>query len=81
MSQGTKRAVTETIAHLLKIQPSIHNTTESSSKRPVARAICGYKSYALRPVLWQCNRPQGKEDAIVLRWMVKDCKRQCKRLL
>jgi hypothetical protein len=36
--QGPKRAIAEAVAHLLKIQPGIHNNTvESSSKRPVAR--------------------------------------------
>jgi hypothetical protein len=35
--QGPKKAVAQAIAPLLKIQPSIHNTEESSSKRPVAR--------------------------------------------
>jgi hypothetical protein len=33
----TKESHAETIAHLLKIQPGIQNTVESSSKRPVAR--------------------------------------------
>jgi hypothetical protein len=36
--QGPKRAVDEAVAHLLKIQPGIHNTENSSSKR-VARII------------------------------------------
>jgi hypothetical protein len=35
-SQGLKRAIAEAVARLLKIQPGIYNTVESS-KRPVAR--------------------------------------------
>ncbi len=35
--QGPKRAVAEAVAHLLIIQPGIHNTVEPSSKRPFAR--------------------------------------------
>jgi hypothetical protein len=37
--QGPKRAIGEAVAHLLKIQPGIHNTVESSSNRPVARVV------------------------------------------
>jgi hypothetical protein len=49
--QGPKRAVAEAVARLLRIQRSMQsNNIESSSKRPVARAKCSYKCYALRPV-------------------------------
>jgi hypothetical protein len=35
--RGPKRAVAKAIARFLKIQPGIHGTEDSSSKRPVAR--------------------------------------------
>ncbi len=40
---GTKEAICEAIAHLLKIQPGIHSTEDSSSKRPIARIVRLYK--------------------------------------
>jgi hypothetical protein len=36
---GPKRAVAEAIAHLLKIQPRIHNTVDFSPQKPVARIV------------------------------------------
>jgi hypothetical protein len=55
--QGPKRAVVKVVACPLRIQLCIYsNTKESSSKRPIARARCSYKSYALRPVLRWCPR-------------------------
>jgi hypothetical protein len=46
-SQGPKKAVSEAIAHLLKIQLGIHSTEDSSSKRPVARIVRLYKLRSL----------------------------------
>jgi hypothetical protein len=52
--QRPRRAVAKAVAHPLRIQPGIHGTEDSSSNRPVARARCSYKSYALCLVLWRC---------------------------
>ncbi len=38
-SQGSKRAVAKSVAQPLRIQSSIHNTEDSSSKRPVAKTM------------------------------------------
>jgi hypothetical protein len=40
--QGSRRAVAVAVAHLLRIQPGIHHTQDSSSKRPVARIMQQY---------------------------------------
>jgi hypothetical protein len=42
--QGPKRAVAKAGALPLRIQPDIHNTEDSSSKRPVARVMQLYKA-------------------------------------
>jgi hypothetical protein len=78
--RGPKRAVAEAVARPLKIQPGIQNTLESSPPKGQLLGQCSYISYALRPVLRQCQAV-GEDDAKVPRWVVKGCKRQRRRLL
>jgi hypothetical protein len=56
--ESRSKAAVVAVACPLRIQPDMHsNTIESSSKRPVARAKCSYKSFAPRSVLRRCLRP------------------------
>jgi hypothetical protein len=77
---GPKRAVAEAVARLLKIQPDIQNTIESSPPKGRLLGQCSYIGYTLRPVLrWRLA--VGEDDAVVPRWMMEGCIRQRRRLL
>jgi hypothetical protein len=78
--QGPKRAVAEAVARLLKIQPGIQNTLESSP--PKGRLLGQMQLYKLRPLPGATAvSAVGEDDAVVPRWMVEGCNRQRRRLL
>jgi hypothetical protein len=70
--QGTKRAVIVAIAHPLEVQAGTHITEVFSSKSQFL-GYCSHISYAVLPMLRQCPKALGEDDAIVLEWMMKDC--------